>query len=102
MLAVARTLGRTHDNKSATAVLSQWLDEGFGDPAVVREGKLELATQYRLGNQIGKSIPLFRDVVAAFDSPYDDRANGKIVAAVELASQPMNRKILRRRRNSSC
>lgn len=84
--ALGRNFVERNDYKTASEVLQPWIDEGFGDPELIAEGKLSLALALRYQGQPDAAAALFKEVVEHYEASPDDNRFPYLVAVVQLTT----------------
>ncbi len=84
--AVGRNFVERNDYKTAAQVLQPWIDEGFGDPALLIEGKLNLALALRYQGEIEPARSLFEEVADEYADTPDEGSYEHLVALVQLTT----------------
>ncbi len=83
--AVGRHFVDRNDYAASLQVLEPWLEEGYGHPHLLRQGRLNQALAYRYTSRHDEASALFEHLVEAFTGTPDEGSTEHLLAIVQRA-----------------
>lgn len=96
--AIGRSLVERNDFAAAVSVLEPWIEAGYGDPALVTDGKMQLARGLAYTDRTEEAVALFREVEDALASGPLALSRDRIYAAIQIGQHGRDKDALERAR----